>query len=109
MKLTIKESFEGVPSEPETIFWVHAKIYEEFIKNPMKSTILCICARASCFYFMPKYEGKPFEKLAWKIVNFELSEFLNWTKNSYACLVSIVLRGQISIGTVNAKIKLSAA
>ena len=47
MQLAIKESFKGERSEPETIFWVHAKIYEELIKNPMKWTILCICGRAS--------------------------------------------------------------
>ena len=57
MKLTIKKSFKSERSEPEKNFSARARIYEELIKNPMKWTVLCICARTSiaspseCFLF----------------------------------------------------------
>ena len=81
MKLTIKESFKVERSEPEAIFWVRAKIYDELIKNPMKWTVFCVCARASIaspmefLLFRAKmWREKWLEKSDCKF-NFELSEF----------------------------------
>ena len=87
MKLTIKESFEGERSKPETIFSVRAKIYEELFKKLHEmNSIMYLCedehSPNEFFCFVPKYEGKSFEKLAGKSdvkFNLELSEFLNWT------------------------------